>query len=419
MKILFAIHQFFPKYYTGTERSVLNIVKQLMKTGHFVQVITYGDDDLNALDPDKERDGISVQEYTYEGVPVTGVRDNSLTGNITFGISEGLLKPFLSGFVRRGGFDVIHIAHPCKMGILARVGKNLRIPVIATLHDFWLLCLRVQLLKPDSALCSGPKNGIECIKDCCKGFSQGVMAERLMKTKEFFDLCNVITSPSRFLIDMFHLNGWVREIQHVRCGIDYSSVGARLKRRYTVGSKLKISYLGTILYHKGIHVLIKAIRKIKSNKITFDISLDIWGGYFHERDYYKRLTRLVRGDKRINFKGEYDYASVFKILKESDLIVVPSLWWENSPFTILTGFAAGIPAIVSNIGGMAELVKDGKTGFTFEVGNPESLAQVIERIMNDPTIINDLKRNISAPRIEEEAFEYEKIYHKLNHGVKS
>lgn len=409
MKILFAIHQFFPKHYTGTERSALNIVKQLMKMGHFVQIITYGDDDLNALDQDKEDEGISIQEYNHENVSVTAVRDNSLNGDIAFGISEGLLEPFLSGFVRRGGFDVIHIAHPIKMGILARIGKNLGIPVVATLHDFWLLCPRVQLLKPDGALCSGPKNGIECIKDCYKGFSQEIVAERLIKTREFFDLCNVISSPSRFLIDMFHLNGWTRDIQHIRYGIDYTSVGTRLSRKYTAASKLKISYLGTILHHKGVHVLIKAIQKIKSNKISFDI----WGGCFHEKSYYKRLTRLVWGDKRIKFKGEYDYAFVYKILKESDLIVVPSLWWENSPFTILTGFAAGIPAIVSNIGGMAELVKDGKTGFTFEVGSSESLAKVIEGILNDPMVLNDLKRNISAPRIEEEVFYYECIYNAL------
>jgi glycosyltransferase involved in cell wall biosynthesis len=63
---------------------------------------------------------------------------------------------------------------------------------------------------------------------------------------------------------------------------------------------------------------------------------------------------------------------------------------------------------------MTEIIKDGENGFVFDVGNADSLANVLEKIGEDPTILNTIKNNIiSPPRIEEEAFEYEILYHKL------
>jgi glycosyltransferase involved in cell wall biosynthesis len=77
----------------------------------------------------------------------------------------------------------------------------------------------------------------------------------------------------------------------------------------------------------------------------------------------------------------------------------------------LSALAHNVPVIVSNFGGLTEIVEDGKNGFSFEAGNAESLANILKIISEDPTILNNLKENLHHPqRIEEEAFEYEKIY---------
>jgi glycosyltransferase involved in cell wall biosynthesis len=90
---------------------------------------------------------------------------------------------------------------------------------------------------------------------------------------------------------------------------------------------------------------------------------------------------------------------------------VPSLWWENSPLVVLRSLAQDVPVITSNLGGLIEIVKEGENGFTFEAGNAEDLATILRKIGENPCILNNIKSKIHhPPRIEETAFEYEKIY---------
>ena len=118
--------------------------------------------------------------------------------------------------------------------------------------------------------------------------------------------------------------------------------------------------------------------------------------------------------KQIEFCNAYKYEDFQKIFDELDLVIVPSIWWENSPLVLLEILTHHVPAIVSDLEGMTEIIKDGENGFVFEVGNIDSLAEVLKSIENDPTILNKLKSQITYPkRIEEEAFEYEKLYREL------
>ena len=123
------------------------------------------------------------------------------------------------------------------------------------------------------------------------------------------------------------------------------------------------------------------------------------------------LKKLARNSDKIEFLGEYKYEEMADILDGIDVLVVPSVWWENSPLILLRALAHNVPVIVSNLGGMTEVIKDGENGFSFEAGNAESLAEVLRKLGDNPTILNKIKSKIQhPPRIEEEAFEYEKVY---------
>jgi glycosyltransferase involved in cell wall biosynthesis len=80
-----------------------------------------------------------------------------------------------------------------------------------------------------------------------------------------------------------------------------------------------------------------------------------------------------------------------------DWVVVPSIWWENSPLVIQEAFAHGRPVICSDIGGMAEKVTHGVNGLHFRAGDPRSLADVIRRAVEDPGLWDDLRAGIPAP----------------------
>ena len=97
-----------------------------------------------------------------------------------------------------------------------------------------------------------------------------------------------------------------------------------------------------------------------------------------------------------------------------DVLIVPSVWYENSPLVIQEAFLAGVPVITSDIGGMKELVEDGNDGFLFNVGNSDSLRKVLQGIISNPTVLNELEIRPSKVRsIEDDARSVMKLYEKV------
>ena len=102
------------------------------------------------------------------------------------------------------------------------------------------------------------------------------------------------------------------------------------------------------------------------------------------------------------------------MLSDIDILVVPSIWYENSPLVIQEAFAAGIPVMASNLGGMAEAIRDEVDGLLFERGDVEDLAGKLRRFAQEPELLNQLKMGIpSVKSIETEVEELEKIYYEL------
>ena len=225
-------------------------------------------------------------------------------------------------------------------------------------------------------------------------------------------MTDVVISPSEFLIDVFKRNGVnTSKFVYLPHGADYS-VMRNLERRSGDRRRtiMNLAFLGTLLPHKGVDVLVKAFTKIPADNLR----LKIYGGYFHMHEYYSNLLELAKGDKRIEFCGEYHFESIADVMKDIDMVVVPSLWYENAPLVISMAQMFSIPVIASRLGGMAEMVADGVNGFTFQPGDVEDLADRIRMIAANPDVLRELSsRKLSPPRIESEAFILEKLYSSL------
>jgi len=123
---------------------------------------------------------------------------------------------------------------------------------------------------------------------------------------------------------------------------------------------------------------------------------------------------MAYGKNNIKFMGGYYVEEAHKIFSQLDVLVIPSIWYENSPLTIHEAFMAGVPVITSNIGGMAELVKHNNNGLLFKVGDSEDLYQTIMKVIENPELISQLSANVpSVKSIEENAEELEEIYKNL------
>jgi glycosyltransferase involved in cell wall biosynthesis len=95
-------------------------------------------------------------------------------------------------------------------------------------------------------------------------------------------------------------------------------------------------------------------------------------------------------------------------------LVVPSLWYENSPFVVREAFASGVPVIVSGHGGLLEMVHDGDDGLFFEPGNVDDLARKMLRLVNETNLLEHLRAGIGQVKaIDQEVDELELIYRKL------
>ena len=109
--------------------------------------------------------------------------------------------------------------------------------------------------------------------------------------------------------------------------------------------------------------------------------------------------------------GGFDNRDISKIFKEIDVLVVSSVWPENSPLVIQEAFASKTPVIASNIGGIPELIQDGINGLLFEAGNINNLYEKMKIIIDSPKLLSELRENINLPKdIKANALELEEIY---------
>ncbi|MFX1294522.1 MAG: glycosyltransferase [Promethearchaeota archaeon] len=192
--------------------------------------------------------------------------------------------------------------------------------------------------------------------------------------------------------------------------MEYNNINPN-NRMITKNDDIIFGYIGSILRHKGVHLIVKALKYIKNQKIQ----VKIFGKHYsHQKDYYQNIRYSIEDDSRIKLFGEFKDEELPIIMNKVDYTIAPSIWWENSPLSVLLSLAFKVPVLTNNIGGAAELINDGINGFNFEIGNPRNLASIIQKIQEKPEILNNLKNNIfRPPRIEEEGFEYGKIYFNL------
>lgn len=411
MKILFTVHQFFPNHYTGTERLVLNLCKQMQRMGHRVKVLTYAVTENEGF---VERCGVLVKEYQYQGVPVIAVRHKTIPNLVNFSIFDDQLTKIMDDILAGESFNVIHSCHLMRIGEIVRSAQKRKIPVILTLTDFWLMCPRGIAITQGGVLCDGSNDGVRCTRDCYGGeFWNDVISERFGQATAVFDYAAGVVSATHFLKMMFENKGYSRGIHIIRFGKDYKNI-RKNTRNYSKESQITIGYLSSLSPHKGAHLLLEAFMQVNPKNIR----IKVYGDTSSDGEYFTILKKISRGHPNIEFCGKYDYEDMAEILDSVDIIAVPSLWWENSPLVLLRSLAHNVPAIVSDLGGLTEIIRDGSNGFTFSVGYSDSLAdnskhlsEIIAKISENPEILNHLKTNIQAPpRIEEEAFEYETLY---------
>jgi glycosyltransferase involved in cell wall biosynthesis len=369
------------------ERLTLNLARQLRAMGHDPIVLTSAEHSSGRSDP-----------YAHEGTWVVPVRAGTPSATAPWAARNEELGSILA----REEIELVHVMQPLRLPDAFEAAARHELPVIAHVADYFYPCARVTMIRVDGSRCANAELGHACVTKCRIPGGK----ERFGWGRHVLNRASAVVSPSRYAIELHEQLGFdVAHWHHVPWGVDYALHPMRLP---APGRKpIVVGFLGTLLHHKGPHVLIEALRLAPAAPIE----LRLYGGSFHERDYERSLRRLAADDDRISFRGSYDHAELRGILAELDVVAIPSLWHENLPTVGLNAAAAGVPLLGSNVGGVRELIDDYRCGLTFDPGAAHELASLLADVVESPSRLADIRSAMAfPPGVEEEAWRVASLY---------
>lgn len=363
---------YYPDILGGTETNLQTISESLTINN-----------DITVICTRQGNEGDSIEELN--GVKVYRID----TGNI-YSIFDCTNKPFLLKFIwhlrslrswqsyfsvkkilKKERPDIVHTHNLQSLSpLIFDAIKELDIPNIHELHDYGLLCPRTSLLHRSGKLCINPNI-------MCKLY-------RNLKRLMLDDKPQIVIGPSEFVIEKHLEHGFFEKTNHQKLPHGTEISDTTLKKDYAL---IDILYVGQLSKHKGVHILIEAFKQVKRP----DLRLHICGRGKSEGEYRK----LAEGDNRIRFHGYVPDEDLNLLYDKANILVVPSIWYDNSPTVIYEAFVHCTPVVGSRIGGITELINDGENGLLFQPGNINELTEKLWRLKSSKLeyFVRNLRKN--------------------------
>jgi glycosyltransferase involved in cell wall biosynthesis len=199
--------------------------------------------------------------------------------------------------------------------------------------------------------------------------------------------------PTRLMGSVLERHGVRRsKLIHAPFGIDPIASPPRRPRDVTGG--LRVGYIGSLAEHKGVHVLLQAARGMP----TTNMEVRVYGSPDHFPAYAASLRGIAAGDQRISFMGTFPNKEIGEVFAGLDVLVIPSVWHENTPLVIASAQACGCPIVASDVAGISEAVSHGEDGLLFPPGDVAALRGSLERLTTDATLLERLTASQRPPR---------------------
>jgi glycosyltransferase involved in cell wall biosynthesis len=424
VRVTLVVHQFPPRYFTGTESYALAIGRELQARGHDVDVF--------ALDPafGEATGPWGESREVVDGLPVRRIWFWMMLGRdwTRMEYRHPLMAAAFGEHLRQRGTDVVHVFHLRHLG--ADLIDEVRLQgrgLVVSLMDFWFLCPRVILMRADGSPCSGPPDGGRGCLPChapelaasasqhaasvealaaagaLRGASQPSweivprlvsLLDRAAYLRARLLMADAIVAPTEFLRAMFVQNGVPAGRIHCHdYGIDTTGIAAGAAAARSAARPLTFGFFGTFVEHKGPHLLVAAMAKVRG-----DCRVVLRGRATDFPEYAAPLLAAAARDPRIQVLPPFDRAGMPAAFGAIDVLVVPSTWHENAPFVVLEARAAGLPVIASDFGGLAEVVRDGIDGDRFRPGDVDQLAQCLRRLLEEPQRVRRYRAAVTPPK---------------------
>ena len=443
VRILHAIHDFLPRHRAGSEIYACELARaQSIRHSVFIVAAEY--------DPTTAHG--TLRWRMHDGLTVIELVNNWEFRGFTETYSSARVNAQLEHVLDATAPDVLHVHNLLNLSLdLPALARARGIRVVATLHDYTIVCVsggqRVHAAEQhvcetiDADRCSrcfaqSPFAGRLSAGRVMRGkagraigraaaalrtlspqmteaaarqlgrqpVDPAQIRRRLAYARHVFDAVDLFVAPSASMADEFVRLGAAPDRLAVS---DYGFVAAPRRRTSARGveTPLRIGFVGTLVWHKGPHMLLDAARGL-----TGAFELHVHGDPSIFPSYVARLREAARG-LPVTFHGAFDRDSAADVYAGIDVLVVPSLWPENSPLVIHEAFLHGVPVVGARVGGIPELVVDGVSGLLYEPSSHEALRAALQYAIDEPSILQRLSEGAPPVKsIAQDAREWDARY---------
>ncbi|WP_372619141.1 glycosyltransferase [Falsiroseomonas sp.] len=327
--------------------------------------------------------------------------------------------PEFTALLREIAPDVVHLHHYTNFGVEALLHIRRTLPeaaIIVTLHEYLAICNHFgQMVKrPGLGLCERASP-----RDCARCFPERSEQDFFLREtylKRFLRLADHFVSPSRFLAERYVAWGLnARRISVVENGMPEHGLPPADPPRADPEDGLVLGFFGQISRLKGIDVLLDAAALLEKQGVE-GLRIDIHGDHTGQPPAFREAfeARLQKLPANVRFCGPYENRRVHQLMRSVNAVLVPSIWWENSPLVIQEALLNRRPVITSDIGGMAEKVRDGLDGFHFQSGSAFALASLLRSLAAKPERLAGLQATLATPpSVQDSAAAMLRLYRRL------
>lgn len=415
MHVLHLVHQYMPEHVGGTELYTHWLTRGLSRRGHRITIFHR-----------HSAEGIGREERTEEdGVCVWAAWAGLMNPTRRF-LATFRDPPVVRTFERileEASPDLVHIEH--LMGLPGGLVSSIQqrgIPYVITLWDFWWVCANAQLLTNYSQeVCDGPRAYVNCARCALARVRHPRLWSALLPLMvlltwrnrlllQVMQMADALIAPTEFVrrwyaTYLLQHNVPARNLLVLQPGLEPPAVTFQRRRR--TGEPVRFAYIGGLSWQKGVHILVEAFGGVRGNG-----ELWIAGDESFDPAYVSRLRAQATPDVR--FLGRLTREEVWKTLAQVDVVLVSSLWYETFSFIVSEAFKAGVPVVASQLGPLADRVRDGVDGLLVPPGDESAWRAALQRLVDEPDLLARLRANVHPPMtLDAHADEIEALYTKL------
>lgn len=373
MKICLVNTFYSPIIIGGAEISVQKLAEGIKARGIDVFVISTGEEDhieyingikvyrmkvQNIHSPLAQRNCSKYKKYIFRVIDIYNSFNSHKICNI----------------LKKESPHIIHTNNIYGMSpVIWKNAKKLNIKIVQTLRDYHLLCPKTTLLNRLNEVC----------------ISENFICKIYRKiNKKDSSLVDIVTAPSKFTLDIFKENGYFKGVKskYIYNAIDVDNNKLNCIYKYRKNKKMNeinFIFIGALDKHKGIDILLESFYKNKNS----DIRLHIAG----KGNLEELVKNYVEIDNRIVYHGFLNENEKEELILNCDVMVVPSVWYEPFGRVVIEAYKYGLPVIVTNMGGLPEIVEDEKTGFIIkEKLTIDEMSKALDYYINNKKIIGNM-----------------------------